>query len=176
MLMYEYKLKVTMAQRAAIAEAIRTAQFIRNTCLRLWMDERGISANDLQVYCSQPAHELAFVGKLNSQARQASADRAWLAISRFYANCAAKRPGRKGYPKFRRDCRLVEYKVSGWKLDSDGQHLTFSDGCEIGRVRLRVTRDLMTFSPRPAQAGPPCPAGGWVLRTGRDPGRAEDRT
>ena len=49
MLIYEYKLQVTPAQRTAIDEAIRVVQFIRNTCLRLWMDERGIGANDLQI-------------------------------------------------------------------------------------------------------------------------------
>jgi putative transposase len=47
MLIYEYKLQVTPAQRIAIDEAIRVVQFIRNTCLRVWMDERGIGANDI---------------------------------------------------------------------------------------------------------------------------------
>jgi putative transposase len=126
-------------------EAIRIAQFIRNKCLRLWMDGRSISANDLQIYCSQLAHDFAFVARLNSQARQAAADRAWAAIDRFYANCQAKRPGKKGYPCFQHDCRSVEYKVTGWKLDPDGRHLTFTDGCGIGRVKLIGTRDLATF-------------------------------
>ncbi len=31
---------------------------------------------------------------------------------------------------------LPDYKVTGWKLDSDGKHLTFTDGCGIGRLRL----------------------------------------
>ncbi len=30
-------------QYAALDEAIRIVQFIRNKCLRVWMDERGIS-------------------------------------------------------------------------------------------------------------------------------------
>src|SRR5262245_20010676 len=104
MLLYEYKLRVSSAQRAAIDEAIRITQFIRNRCLRLWMDGRGIGANDLQIACSRLAHEVAFVAPLNSQARQAAADRAWQAIRRFYANCQAKRPGKKGYPRFRHNC------------------------------------------------------------------------
>ncbi len=146
MLIYEYKLQVTPAQRIAIDEAIRVVQFIRNTCLRVWMDERGIGANDLQIACGRLAYEFAFVARLNSQARQAAADRAWAAIGRFYANCKAKRPGKKGYPRFQRDCRSVEYKVTGWKLDPDGKHLTFTDGCGIGRVKLIGSRDLTTFS------------------------------
>jgi putative transposase len=145
MLLYEYKLKVSTAQRAAIDEAIRIAQFIRNKCLRLWMDERGISANDLQVYCSRLAHAFDFVALLNSQARQASADRAWQGIARFYANCQAQRLGKKGYPHFQHDCRSVEYKATGWKLEADGRHLTFTDGCGIGQVKLIGTRDLTTF-------------------------------
>jgi putative transposase len=145
MLVYEYKLDGTKAQYAAIDEAIRVVQFIRNKCLRLWMDERGISKNDVQTYCAVLAREYPFAPCLNSQARQASADRAWLAISRFYANCKALRPGKKGYPKFQHDNRSVEYKVTGWKLDSDGGHITFTDGCGIGRLRLIGTRAIETF-------------------------------
>ena len=48
MLISEYKLDGSKAQFAAIEEAIRTTQFIRNKCLHLWMDARGISRNDLQ--------------------------------------------------------------------------------------------------------------------------------
>jgi putative transposase len=35
--------------------------------------------------------------------------------------------------------------VTGWKLDPDGRHLTFTDGCGIGRVRLVGTRSIETF-------------------------------
>jgi hypothetical protein len=38
MLTYEYKLDGTAAQYAAIDEGIRVGQFLRNTCLRAWMD------------------------------------------------------------------------------------------------------------------------------------------
>ena len=83
MLLYDYKLRVSQAQQQAIDEAIRTVQFIRNTCLRLWMDGRGMSDNDLQVSCAQLAKDFPFAACLNSQARQTSADRAWLSIARF---------------------------------------------------------------------------------------------
>ncbi len=136
MLLYEYKIDAQRRQYAAIEEAIRTVQFIRNKCLRKWMDERGISKNDLQCYCAQLAREYPFANNLNSQARQAAADRAWFAISRFYDNCKQHKPGKKGYPKFQHDNRSVEYKVTGWKLDPDGRHITFTDGCGIGRLRL----------------------------------------
>jgi putative transposase len=136
MLIYEYKLDGNTAQYAVIDEAIRVVQFIRNKCVRLWMDTRGISKNAVQCYCAELAKAYPFARRLNSQARQASADRAWSAISRFYENCQQKKPGKKGYPQFQHDNRSVEYKTTGWKLDLDGRHITFTDGCGIGRLRL----------------------------------------
>jgi len=136
MLSYEYKLDGNQQQYQAIDEAIRVVQFIRNKCLRKWMDGRGVSKNALQRYCAVLAQEYSFVASLNSQARQVSADRAWAAISRFYENCREHKPGKKGYPLFQHDNRSVEYKTTGWKLDPDGKHLTFTDGCGIGRLRL----------------------------------------
>jgi putative transposase len=100
------------------------------------MDERAVSKNDLQGLCAELAKEYPFAQCLNSQARQASADRAWFAISRFYENCKTHKPDKKGYPRFQRDNRSVEYKQTGWKLEPDGKHITFTDGCGIGRLRL----------------------------------------
>lgn len=145
MLIFEYKLHGSNAQYAAIDEAIRVTQFIRNKCLRLWMDAHGITSNDLQCYCSQLAKEFPFASCLNSQARQAAADRAWLAISRFYDNCKTHKPGKKGYPRFQHDNRSLEYKQTGWKLEADGKHITFTDGCGIGRLRLIGTREIEMF-------------------------------
>ncbi|HEY4032502.1 MAG TPA: transposase [Ktedonobacteraceae bacterium] len=136
MLVYEYKLDGNQKQFAAIEEAIRTVQFIRNKCIRLWMDGDRVSKNDLQTFCAVLAKAFPFARRLNSQARQASADRAWFAISRFYENCKEKKSGKKGYPQFQHHNRSVEYKATGWKLDDDGRHLTFTDGCGIGRLRL----------------------------------------
>ncbi len=136
MLVYEYKLDGSKKQFAAIDEAIRTVQFIRNKSLRLWMDGKNVSQNDLQTNCAVLAQEYPFARRLNSMARQAAASRAWFAISRFYENCKNKKPGKKGYPQFQRNNRSVEYKTSGWKLDPDGRHITFTDGCGIGRLKL----------------------------------------
>jgi putative transposase len=88
------------------------------------MDGRGIGDNDLQVYCAQLAQEYPFAACLNSQARQTSADRAWLSIARFYKNCREKKPGKKGYPRFQHDTRSVEYKATGWNLEPDGKRIT----------------------------------------------------
>src|SRR5258708_5338460 len=121
MLIYEYKLDGTKKQFAAIEEAIRVVQFIRNKSLRMWMDGKNVSQNNLQTNCAVLAKEYPFARRLNSMARQAAASRAWLAISRFYENCKNKKPGKKGYPQFQRNNRSVEYKTSG---------------CGIGRLKL----------------------------------------
>ena len=144
MLTYEYKIAGSQAQYAASDDALRVVQFIRNKCVRLWMDASA-TKNDLQKYCAVLAQQYPFADHLNSQARQASADRAWFAISRFYDNCKAKKSGKKGYPRFQKENRSVEYKNSGWKLEPDGRHITFTDGCGIGRLRLVGTRTIETF-------------------------------
>jgi putative transposase len=79
----------------------------------------------LQALCAQLASEYPFAARLNSMVRQAAADRAWQAISRFYKNCREKKPGKKGYPRFQKDNRSVEYTTSGWVLEPDGKRLTF---------------------------------------------------
>jgi len=117
-------------------------QFIRNKCIRLWMDGGAKSCFDLNKYCSVLAKEYEFANNLNSMARQSSAERAWSAINRFYENCKKQIPGKKGFPKFQKDCRSVEYKTSGWKLADDRKSITFTDKCGIGKLKLKGTRDL----------------------------------
>ena len=43
---------------------------------------------------------------------------------------------KKGYPKFKKHCRTVEYKVSGWKLSSDCKSIAFTDGFGIGSLSI----------------------------------------
>ena len=97
------------------------------------MDGLRVSQNDLQALCAHLAQDFPFAARLNSMARQAAADRAWQAIARFYQNCREKKPGKKGYPRFQKDNRSVEYKTSGWVLEPDGKRLTITDGMDIGR-------------------------------------------
>ncbi len=68
-------------------------------------------------------------------ARQASAERAWFAISRFYDNCK-KGLAQKGYPKFKKFSRSVEYKTSGWKLSEDKKSIHITDKTGIGKLKL----------------------------------------
>ena len=142
MLVFEFKAYGKPNQFAAIDDAIRTAQFIRNSCIRLWMDIKGTGKNDLQKYCAVLAKNFSFASELNSMARQASAERAWTAISRFYENIKNGISGKKGYPTFQKDCRSVEYKTSGWSLDANRKAITFTDKKGIGRLKLKGTRDL----------------------------------
>lgn len=151
MIIYEFKGKAKQHQYQAIDEAIRTAQFVQNKCLRLWMDNRGVDKYDLNKYCAVLAKEFSFADELNSTARQASAERSWSAISRFYDNCKKKIVGKKGYPRFKRNCRSVEYKKSGWKLDDSRKYITFTDKKNIGKVKLVGTRNLHFYQPEKIQ-------------------------
>lgn len=137
----EFKVKATQQQQQiAILEAIRIQQFIRNKCIRLWMDssrEDKINYASLCRFVTTLSHDsdTPFVGKLNSTARQASAERAWFAISRFYNNCK-KGLAQKGYPKFKKFSRSVEYKTSGWKLSEDKKSIHITDKTGIGKLKL----------------------------------------
>ena len=145
MIVLEMKAVVKPSQCSAIDEAIRTVQFIRNKALRLWMDakrEDKIDKYSLNKYCAVLAKQFKFVDTLNSTARQASAERAWSAIARFYDNCKKGIKGKKGYPKFQKNNRSVEYKHSGGQLSEDRKKITFTDKKNIGTVKLKGTRDL----------------------------------
>jgi putative transposase len=148
MIVLEFKLKGTPQQYRIIDDMIRTAQFIRNKALRYWMDNRGVKLPDLYKQCAVMAKEFEWAGKLNSMARQASAERAIFAVQRFYANCKANKPGKKGYPQFKKFTRSLEYKTTGWKLSSSKKCLTFTDGFAAGRFRLIGNRNLhLSYAP-----------------------------
>src|SRR2546428_3341889 len=99
-------------------EAIRTALFLRNKCLRLWLEGDKIARYDLSAHCVPLAKAFDFAAKLNSQARQAAAERAWSSIARFYRECDENQkriqvglpPKKVAYPKFKRRGHSVEYK------------------------------------------------------------------
>jgi putative transposase len=149
MIVYESKLEGTQNQYEKLDGAIRTGRFVRNSLIRAWMDNQIKSRNDAYSYCKVLADnpEFPWAKQLNSQARQAHAERAWASIERFYHNCRAKTQGEKGYPKFKKyQVRgSVEYKVSGWKLSEDRRYLTFTDGFKAGKFKLWGSRNLHSY-------------------------------
>jgi putative transposase len=163
MLVLEYKAKAKPSQYKAIDEAIRTVQFIRNKAIRYWMDapqdvntlpcrdagsgHEGVKINRfaLNKYSTQLRNEFAFVKDLNSMAVQAAAERGWLAISRFYDNCKSKKSGKKGFPRFQKDNRSVEYKTSGWSLNSTKRRITITDKKGIGELKLLGKWDIHEY-------------------------------
>jgi putative transposase len=147
MLVFEFKTYGKPAQFVAIDEAIRATQFIRNKCIKLWMENPKVSKYDLNKQCAVLAAEFPFANNLNSMARQSAAERAWAAISRFYDNCKKKVAGLKGFPSFQKDNRSVEYKTTGWKLAEDRKSITITDKIGIGRLKLKGTRDLNFYQP-----------------------------
>jgi putative transposase len=144
MLVFEAKLRGTDEQYVILDEMIRTARFVKNSCLRYWMDNKGVNKYDLNKYCKVLREQFEWCKKLSAQACQASAERAWSAIARFFDNCKKKVPGKKGFPKFKKHQThgSVEYKVDGWVLSDDRLTITFRDGFKAGMFRLWGTRDL----------------------------------
>ena len=169
MLVFEAKLEGSNQQYEKLDEAIRTARFIRNSCIRYWMDNTGIGKYELSAYCAVLAKQFSWANQLNSMARQASAERAWSAIARFYDNvrrsselrqaqlprsrrslsahveaCKKGKQGRRGFPRFKKHQThgSVEYKTTGYKLSEDRRSITFTDGFKAGSFKLWGTRDL----------------------------------
>lgn len=64
MLVFEFKAYGKSAQLVAIDDAIRTAKFIRNRCIRLWIDVKGTGKNDLQKYWYQFRVWIEYFGKV----------------------------------------------------------------------------------------------------------------
>lgn len=148
MLVLEYKIVATKKQHQAIEEAIRTTQFIRNKCIRYWMDskkEDKVNKFTLNKYSTVLRSEFKFVKNLNSMAVQSAAERAWSSISRFFANCKSKKTGKKGFPRFQKDNRSVEYKTSGWSLHETKRRITITDKNGIGELKLLGTWDIHTY-------------------------------
>jgi putative transposase len=149
MLVLEYKIKAKTQQYQAIDEAIRTVQFIRNKAIRYWMDapkDAKINRFALNKYSTELRNEFSFVKDLNSMAVQAAAERGWLAISRFYDNCKSKKSGKKGFPRFQKDNRSVEYKTSGWSLHKTKRRITITDKKGIGELKLLGKWDIHKYS------------------------------
>ena len=125
----EYKLVASRQQGERIDEAIRVCQFIRNKCLRLWMDTNA-NKNKLYTLCAVLAKEYPFAHALNSQARQAASERAAYGILRYLNPDKSGKKLRK--PQFQKNNRSVEYKTTGWKLSADRRRITFTDHIGIG--------------------------------------------
>lgn len=136
MIVYEFKIKGKKSQLRAMDEAILIAQFIRNKAIRHWMDSDKMNKFDLYKFGTALPKEFSFANILNATARQQSIERAWDSISRFFSNCKKKIAGKKGYPKFQKDNRSVEYKKGGWKLIDGCKRIKFTDRCGIGTVKL----------------------------------------
>lgn len=148
MLVLEYKVKAHNHQLEAINQAIRTTQFVRNKCLRFWMDSKGGDKINYAVLCKYSTtlrSDFSFAKQLNSMAVQAAVERTWFSICRFSDNCKKKTSGKKGYPKFQKDNRSVEYKTSGWSLNPNKREITITDKTGIGKLKLLGKWDLLSY-------------------------------
>ena len=144
MITLEFKLKGKETQYRIVDEMIRTFQFVRNKCLRFWMDGQKVKLSEVNAEATKIRHnpEFPWAGQLESSSAQAASERAMTAIRRFYENCKAGVPGKKGYPKFQKKNRSVEYKQAAWKLSTDRKRITFTDKFKAGTFKLVGSYDL----------------------------------
>ena len=105
--------------------------------------DTGVKPYDLNKYCAVLAREYPFANALNSQARQSSSERAAYAIARYLKPDKSGKRLRK--PKFQKDNRSVEYKTTGWKLSDDRTRVTFTDGIDIGKMKMLGSQDLCAY-------------------------------
>jgi putative transposase len=142
----KHSLEGTQNQCERLDEAIRTGRFVRNSIIRAWMDGQVKSRNDAYTYCKILADnpEFPWARLLNSQTRQAHAEKAWASIERFSQKCRSPVKGKKGFPQFKKHHvrASVEYKLSGWKLSEDRRYLEFTDGIKAGVFLMWGTRNL----------------------------------
>jgi len=68
MLIREFKAKGKTTQYAAIDEAIKTAQFVCNKCVRFWIDHRGVGQKELYRHNTALRVQFPNVRALNSHA------------------------------------------------------------------------------------------------------------
>ena len=141
MFVLEYKIKASKTQQLKIEEAIGTVQFVRNKCLRFWMNspreakprptsnafevEGGVPSAlkcfDLNKYSTQLRTEFEFVKNLNSMAVQASSERAWFAVSRFFDNCKKKSKGKRDIQLSRKTIARLSTKLA------DGRYIQLQE-------------------------------------------------
>ncbi len=147
MITLEFKLKGKETQYRIVDKMIRTFQFVRNKCLRFWMDGQRVKLSEVNAEATKVRHnpEFPWASLLESSSAQAASERAMSAIRRFYDNCKENISGKKGYPKFQKRNRSVEYKVAGWKLSSDRKRITFTDKFKAGMFKLVGSYDLSFY-------------------------------
>lgn len=148
MLVFEFKTSGKPNQFAAIDDAIRTCQFIRNKSIRDWIDNPKASKYDLNKQCAVLAKEFPFADELNSMARQSAAERAWSAtgntigldvgIKSFYTDSngiEVENPKfyRASEVKMKRAQRLVSRQVKGSINRRKSRTL-------LGRIHLKISR------------------------------------
>ena len=142
MIVLEYKLKGKEEQFRCIDDAIRTCQFIRNKCIRLWRDNRGINKTLMFRHNTELRATYSWCHNLNSHACQASVERAAKSIDKFYSDLKDTSVKKKSYPQFKKHSRSVEYKQSGWKVSQNRKKLIITDKTGIGSFKLIGSRDL----------------------------------
>ncbi|ARV59091.1 hypothetical protein BZZ01_10980 [Nostocales cyanobacterium HT-58-2] len=79
---------------------------------------------------------------LNNNSTNAHIDRS---TNKGLAHFSRYSPVKKGYPRFKKNSRSVEYKQQSWKLHPTKRRITFTDKKGIGELKLLGKWDIHTY-------------------------------
>jgi len=119
MIVLEFKAKGKTTQYKSVDEAIRTAQFVRNKCIRFWMDNRGVGQKELYRHNTKLRAEFPFVNALNSHA------------------CQVAEPNPKFYRTGEKRLKFRQRRVSRKNIGSTNRKKAIN---KLGRVHLKISR------------------------------------
>jgi putative transposase len=143
MLVLGAKVEGTKEQYKKLNEAIRTARFVRNICLRYWMHNKNIGKYELSAYCAVLASQFELAKNLNSMAGQARAERAGSAILAFMTTAIRTNQGKRGILGSQNNKHMV--LLSTKPVDGSfpkWRYITFSDCLKAGTFKRWGTCDL----------------------------------
>lgn len=153
----EFKLYGRKEQFRCVDEAIRTSQFVRNKCLRYWIDNPGEKINKyaLNKYCAVLASEFPFANKLNSMVspfgRRCANDNLRLnalgvRLVDFTTTVKRKSKVKRGIQSSRKILVRLSISLVVGNFQLYWKYLTITDKQGIGTLKLKGTYDLHFYN------------------------------
>ncbi len=166
MIVLEAKLQGTDGQYRALDEALRTARFVRNSCLRYWMDNQGLNKYDLNKYCAVLAREFEWADKLNSIGlHKLVLKERGLELPASLITAKNKSLEKRGSPdsKSTNRTRASSTRHLAGSYQRIGEKSLSRSGFNAGTFRMWGTRDLHYYQVEHPFASTCCASCRWVL-------------
>ena len=154
MIVFEFKAKGTKQQYQKIDEAIRITQFIRNKCLRFWMDNQNVKYYDLNKYTAVLASDGYYIQfcvdaerniDINATGKTVGLD---VGLNSFYTNSQGDKIDNPRYlRKSEKSLKRLQKKVSRKNKGSNNRKKAIN---RLGRKHLQVSRQRQDFAVKTA--------------------------